>query len=310
MGDGVLLLDFHSKMNALDEDIFKLIHVALEYLHGDANGLVIGNNGSDFSVGANLMVLAIAMQNDQWDMIEQSVRQGQDAMMALRRAPKPVVATPFQRTLGGGAEISMASDRILAHAETYMGLVEVGVGFVPGWGGCKELVRRNVTPHMNATNVSPMPYLRQVFEQIGFAKVSTSAAEARDMGFLSNLARIVMNREHLLAEAKYEVLNMFNEGYTPPVTTGNVYAAGRDVLASINIEIYSMGQAGFISEHDATIAKKLGYILTGGDLSVPTFMDEQYFLDLEREALLSLIGEQKTQERIWHMLQTNKPLRN
>ena len=310
MGDGVLLLEFHSKMNALDEDIFKLIHIALEHLHGDATGLVIGNQGENFSVGANLMVLAIGMQNEQWEAVEQGLRQGQEALMALRRAPKPVVAAPFQRTLGGGAEISMAADRILAHAETYMGLVEVGVGIIPGWGGCKELVRRNVSPHMNATNVSPMPYLRQVFEQIGFAKVSTSAAETRDMGFLNNQDRIIMNRAHLLAEAKQEVLNIASSGYTPPVTTGNVYAAGRDVLASINIEIYSLGQAGYISEHDAKIAKKLGYILTGGDLSVPQWMDEQYFLDLEREALLSLLGTQKTQERVWHMLQTGKPLRN
>jgi len=310
MGDGVLLLEFHSKMNALDGDIFKLIYVALDHLHGDAQGLVIGNQEENFSVGANLMVLAIDMQNEQWDAVEQGVRQGQEAMMALRRAPKPVVAAPFQRTLGGGAEISMTADRILAHAETYMGLVEVGVGIIPGWGGCKELVRRNVTPHMNATNVNPMPYLRQVFEQIGFAKVSTSAAEARSMGFLEKQDRIIMNRAHLLAEAKQEVLSLANSGYTPPVTTGNVYAAGRDILASIDIEIYSLGQAGYISEHDGKIAKKLGYTLTGGDLSVPQWMDEQYFLDLEREALLSLLGEEKTQARVWHMLQTGKPLRN
>jgi 3-hydroxyacyl-CoA dehydrogenase len=172
------------------------------------------------------------------------------------------------------------------------------------------MVRRNISPHMRATNVNPTPYLRQVFETIGYAKVSTSAAEAGELGFLGPDDRIVMNSDHLLAEAKREVLHLLDDGYVAPATTGNVYAAGRDVLASVRIEVYSLQQAGYISEHDAKIANKLGYVLAGGDLSAPAWMDEQYFLDLEREAVLSLAGEEKTQARIWYMLQNGKPLRN
>jgi len=310
MGDGVMLLEFHSKMNALDDGIFKIIQVAIDRLHGDATGLVIGNEGDNFSVGANLLMAGIAAQSGQWKELEFFMKHGQDSFMGLRKAPKPVVAAPFNRVLGGGVEVSLASDRIVAHAESYMGLVEIGVGLIPGWGGCKEMVRRQVSPHMHATNVNPTPYLREVFTTIGMAKVSMSAAEARDLGYLADSDRIVMNKEHLLAEAKNEVLKMAAAGYRPPVTTGNVYAAGRDVLASVKVEVYSMEAAGFISEYDGHIAKKLGYILAGGDLSEPTWMDEQYFLDLERESILSLMGDERTQARIWHMLQTGKPLRN
>ena len=310
MGDGVMLLEFRSKMNAFDDGIFKLMQTAIDRLHGDAAGLVIANEGENFSVGANLLMAAIAAQSGQWDELTYFIKHGQDTFMGLRTAPKPVVAAPFNRALGGGVEVCLASDRIVASAETYMGLVEIGVGLIPGWGGCKELVRRQISPHMHATNVNPTPYLRQVFETIGFAKVSMSGAEARALGFLADSDRIIMNREHLLAEAKREVLDMAADGYLPPVTTGNVYAAGRDVNASVRIETYSMVQGGFISEYDALIANKLGYILAGGDLSEGAWMDEQYFLDLEREAILSLLGEPKTQERIWHMLQNGKPLRN
>jgi 3-hydroxyacyl-CoA dehydrogenase len=310
LGDGVLLLEFHSKMNALDAGIFTIMQKAIEKLHGNAAGLVIANEGENFSVGANLFVMGMLAQAGQWQELEQVVKQGQDMLMALRTAPKPVIAAPFQRVLGGGVEVCLAADRILADAETYMGLVEVGVGIIPGWGGCKEMARRNISPHMHATNVNPTPYLRQVFETIGFAKVSTSAVEARDLGFLAVGDQIVMNRDHQLGLAKQEVLTMNEHGYTPPTVKGNVYAAGRDVLASTRIEVYSMQAGGFISEHDAKIANKLAYTLCGGNLSTPTWMDEQYFLDLEREALLTLAGEAKTQERVWYMLQNGKPLRN
>ena len=310
MDDGVLLLEFHSKMNALDAGIFEIMQKAIEKLHGTATGLVIANEGENFSVGANLFVLGMLAQAGQWQELAQMIKQGQDAFMALRTAPKPVVAAPFQRVLGGGVEVSLAADRIVADAETYMGLVEVGVGIVPGWGGCKEMVRRNLSPHMHATNVNPTPYLRQIFETIGFAKVSSSAVEARDLGFLLPTDQIVMNRDHQLGMAKQAVLHMVEQGYTPPTVKGNVYAAGRDVLASMRIEVYSMCAGGFISEHDAKIANKLAYVLCGGELSTPAWMDEQYFLDLEREALVSLAGEAKTQERIWYMLQNGKPLRN
>lgn len=310
LDEGVLLLEFHSKMNTLDAGIFAIVQKALEKLHGAATGLVIANEGELFSAGANLFVLGMLAQAGQWQELEQVIKQGQDALMALRTAPKPVVAAPFQRVLAGGTEVCLAADRMIAAAETYMGLVEVGVGVIPAWGGCKELIRRNLSPHMHATNVNPTPYLRQLFETIGFAKVSTSAVEARDLGFLLPGDQIVLNREHQLGLAKQAVLIMTEQGYTPPVVKGNVYAAGRDVLASTRIEVYSMQAGGFISEHDAKVANQLAYVLCGGDLSAPTWMDEQYFLDLERAAFLTLAGEPKTQERIWYMLQNGKPLRN
>lgn len=309
MGDGVLLAEFHSKMNAIAPDTWQILQVALEKLHGGAAGLVIGNEGANFSVGANILLFAMAAQGGMWSEMEQGLKLGQDTLMALRVAPKPVVAAPFNMTLGGGAETVMAADRVVAHAESYIGLVEFGVGIVPGWGGCKELVRRCVSPHMHAANVNPSPYLQQVFEQIGFANVSGSAVEAREMGFLSASDRIVMNRDHLLATARNEVLHMQN-GYTPPAVRGNVYAAGKDQLANMRVGIYTLRQSGHISEHDAKIADRLAHVLCGGELSAPAWMDEQYFLDLEREALMSLAREPKTQERIVYMLQNNKPLRN
>lgn len=310
MGDGVLLLEFHSKMNIFDADMMAIIQTAVEKLHGDAIGLVIGNEGINFSAGANLFALGTLAQSKQWDELGAVLKQGQDTFMSLRTAPKPVVAAPFQRALGGGVEVCLHADRIVAQAETYMGLVEVGVGIIPGWGGCKEMVRRNVSPHMHATNVNPLPYLRQIFETIGFAKVATSAVEARDLGFLDEQDQIVLNKEQLLTAAHDAVCHLSETGYKPPVVKGNVYAAGRDVLASTKIEVYSLQQAGFISEHDAKIAGKLAHVLCGGDLSAAAWMDEQYFLDLEREAIVSLAREEKTQARIWHMLQNGKPLRN
>ncbi|HRJ40710.1 MAG TPA: 3-hydroxyacyl-CoA dehydrogenase NAD-binding domain-containing protein [Caldilineaceae bacterium] len=310
MGDGVLLLEFHTKMNSLDTAIGEIANAAIERLHGSASGLVIGNQGGNFSAGANIFMIGMLAQSGQWEQLDGAIDGLQQMILQMRLAPKPVVAAPYQLALGGGAEISMGADRIVAHAETYMGLVEVGVGVIPGGGGCKEMVRRNVSPHMHAANVNPSPYLQQIFEQIGFAKVSTSAVEARQMGFFADTDRIVMNYDHLLGEAKAEVLRMGANGYTPPSVKGNVYAAGRDMLANLRIGIYSLKEGGYISEHDAIIAGQLATVLCGGELSQPAWMDEQYFLDLEREAFKTLCGYQKTQERIWAMLQSGKPLRN
>ncbi len=310
MGDGVLLLEFHTKMNALDLEIAEIMNEAIERLHGDAKGLVIGNQGGNFCAGANLFLIGMLAQSGQWQQLDGAIRGLQGAIMAIRTAPKPVVAAPYQLALGGGCEVSMGADRIVAHAETYMGLVEFGVGVVPAGGGCKEMVRRNLSPHMHAENVYPSPFLQQIFETIGFAKVGESAEQARALGFLGPNDRIVMNLDHLLSEAKEEVLHMAQSGYTAPSVKGNVYAAGKDMLANLRIGIYSLRQGGYISNHDAKIADKLACVLCGGELSQPTWMDEQYFLDLEREAFLSLCGEAKTQERIWAMLQSGKPLRN
>ena len=310
MGDGVLLLEFHTKMNSLDTAIGEIANEAIDRLHGSAAGLVIGNQGGNFSAGANIFLIGMLAQSGQWDQLDAAIHGLQQMILQMRLAPKPVVAAPYQLALGGGAEISMGADRIVAHAETYMGLVEVGVGVIPGGGGCKEMVRRNVSPHMHAANVNPSPYLQQIFEQIGFAKVSTSAVEARQMGFFAESDRIVMNSDHLLGEAKAEVLRMAADGYTPPSVKGNVYAAGRDMLANLRVGVHMLKEGGYISPHDAIIAGELACVLCGGELSQPAWMDEQYFLDLEREAFKKLCGYPKTQERIWAMLQSGKPLRN
>ncbi len=310
MGDGVLLLEFHTKMNALDLEIGEIMQKAVERLHGSATGLVIGNQGGNFSAGANLFLIGMLAQSGQWDEMDRAIKGLQDAIMAMRTAPAPVVVAPYNLTLGGGAEVAMGADRIVAHAELYMGLVEVGVGLIPGGGGCKEMVRRRLSPHMHAENVNPSPYLQQIFEQIGFARVSGSALEARQMEMLGPCDRIVMNYDHLLWEAKQEVLRLVDAGYTPPRVTKNVYAAGADQLANLRVGLHLLREAGHISEHDAVVGDHLAWVLCGGDLSAPGWMDEQYFLDLEREAFKKLAGYPKTQERIWHMLQTGKPLRN
>ena len=310
LGDGVLLLEFHTKMNALDLEIGPIAEAAIERLHGDASGLVIGNQGGNFSAGANLFLIGSLAQSGQSEKLDAAIDGLQQMILQLRRAPKPVVAAPYQLALGGGAEVTMGADRIVAHAELYIGQVEVGVGLIPAAGGCKELVRRLVNPHVQGQNPDPASSLQQVFELIALAKVSSSAAEARQMGFLDQLDRVVMNYDHLLAEAKAEVLRMADEGYRPPSVTGNIYAAGRDHLANLRVGIYMMREARHITAHEAIIADHLAYVLCGGELSQPAWMDEQYFLDLEREAFKTLCGYPKSQERIWHMLKNGKPLRN
>jgi 3-hydroxyacyl-CoA dehydrogenase len=203
----------------------------------------------------------------------------------------------------------MHASRIVAAAELYIGLVEFGVGVIPAWGGTKEIMRRVLNPPMRTKNAIDVPYLQRAFEQIGLAKVATSAEEARLMGILGPCDRIIMNRDHLLAEAKREVLNMAAAGYTPPIPE-KIYAAGRDGLAALKVGVHMLKEGGYATEHDAVVARKLASVLTGGNLSSPAWVSEQYILDLEREVFLSLAGEKKTQERMWHMLQTGKPLRN
>ncbi|MFQ3566132.1 MAG: 3-hydroxyacyl-CoA dehydrogenase/enoyl-CoA hydratase family protein [Aggregatilineales bacterium] len=309
MGDGVALFELHSTANAIDTDVIEMGWRALELLDSRFDALVIGNDGERFCVGANLFMVAMAAQAGQFDELERTIRSTQALMQALRAAAKPVVVAPHNMALGGGAELIMAGVRVVAHAELYMGLVEVGVGLIPAAGGCKELVRRIVSPVMAAhPNADALPHLQKAFEQIALAKVSESAKQAREMGMLTPCDRIVLNRAHLLGEAKREALHLA-DGYTPE-RAGKVYAAGRDAYAALLIGIEGFREAGQATEHDALIARKLAYVLTGGAISEPGWVDEQVLLDLEREAFLSLLGEQKTIERIGHMLQTNKPLRN
>ncbi len=309
LGDGVACVEFHTKMNTLDADILSMISEALDCVMVDFDALVIGNEAENFSAGANLFLAVMAAQGGMWDDLERMVKTGQDINMRMRYFPKPVVAAPAGLALGGGAEIPMHASRIVAAAELYIGLVEIGAGVIPAWGGTKEMVRRLINPPMQTKNAEVLPFLQRAFEQIGMAKVATSAEEARQMGFLSPRDRVVLNRDLLLTEAKKEALHLVASGYQPPLPE-KVYAAGRDALNALKVGIYMMKEGGYITEYESHIAGKLANVLTGGNISAPAWVEEQYILDLEREAFLSLCGEQKTQERMWAILQTGKPLRN
>jgi 3-hydroxyacyl-CoA dehydrogenase len=310
MGDRVALLEFHSKQNSIDPDMVDMGWRALDLLeHGDFDALVIGNDGERFSIGFNVFLAVMAVQSDQLDQLEQGTQRLQTLGEALRCASRPVITAPFNMALGGGAEMAMAGARAVAHVELYMGLVEAGVGLIPAGGGCKELLRRVVNPVMQASpNADVLPHLQKVFETIATAKVSTSAKEAREMGFLAADDKIVMNRAHLLGEAKRTALELADSYVVR--TPERVYAAGRDAYAALLLGIEGFRESGYASEYDAYIARKLAYVLTGGALSEPQWVSPQYIFDLEREAFMSLVTQPKTLERIGHMLQYNKPLRN
>ncbi len=309
MGDGVALLEFHSKVNAIDDDIIKMGWKALRRLETDFGGLVVGNQGEHFSAGANIFLMLMLAKQEQWDQIDAITRELQGLFQAMRAAPGPVVTAPFGMALGGGAEFSMAGARAVSHAELYIGLVEAGVGLLPAGTGLKEMIRRKINPVMLTPNADVLPHLMTVFENVALGKVSESAKQAREMGFLTACDRIVLNKSHLLAEAKREVVHLIESGYTP-VSPGKVWAAGRDALAALRMAVYTLREGGYASEHDALIANKIAYVLCGGDLSEPGWVPEPYILDLERIAFAELIHEPKTQDRMAHMLQFNKPLRN
>ncbi len=306
LGDGTLLWEFTSKKNSITPALIESGWRALELLaRADYRALVIGNDGERFSIGANLDPAALSAGRAG---IEQAVRSFQDLTMALRHAPKPVVAAAHNLALGGGAELVMAASAVVAHSELYMGLVEVGVGLLPAGGGCKELLRRLVNPLARAGSDDILAGLQKAFETIASAKVSGSAKEAKSLGFLAESDIIVMNRAHLLGEAKTLALAL-SETYVPPAPAP-VFAAGRDAHAALLIAIAGFQEAGYASEHDALIARKLAYILSGAALAAPGWVAPQFLLNLEREAFLSLVTEPKTIARIRHMLRTNKPLRN
>ena len=310
LGDGVACVEFQTKMNSIDEDTINMLNQALDYaLENNLNGLVVGNDADNFSVGANLFGVVMAAQNEMWDQLDLIVRKLQDADMRMRYFPKPVVIAPAGLALGGGAEITMHGSRVVAAAELYTGLVEVGAGVIPAGGGTKEMIRRLINPPMQTKDAVVFPYLQRVFEQVGQGAVAKSALEAQEMGILSAEDRIVINRDHLLAEAKREVLHMAESGYAPPAPE-KIFAAGRDALSGLKIGLHNFKEGGFITDYEAVIGSKLIGVMTGGNISQQTWMDEQYFLDLEREAFLSLCGEKKTQERMWHLLQKGKVLRN
>ncbi|GAB4521395.1 MAG: 3-hydroxyacyl-CoA dehydrogenase/enoyl-CoA hydratase family protein [Anaerolineae bacterium] len=311
MGDGALLLAFHSQGMAIDPDLVQMGFRAVQLLEDSDQykALVVGHDGKNFCVGANLFLVVMAAQNEQLESVDQLIRQLQAMTQAWRYASKPVVVAPHSQALGGGAELIMAGSAAAASMELYAGLVEVGVGVIPAGGGCKELVRRVVSPLIESNqNNDVLPKLQDVFTAIMTAKVSASALEAQQIGFLSDTDTIVMNDSQRLGEAKRLALQMA-EDYTPK-KAGKVWAAGRDAYAALLIGLEGFREGNYATDYDAFIGKKLAYILTGGALSQPQWVSEQYILDLEREAFMELIQQPKTMERITHMLETRKPLRN
>ncbi|HVF55755.1 MAG TPA: 3-hydroxyacyl-CoA dehydrogenase/enoyl-CoA hydratase family protein [Pyrinomonadaceae bacterium] len=311
IGDGVACLEFHSKMNAIGGDTLQMVKQSLAEVERNFVGLVVGNQGQNFSVGANLMLMLLEAQEENWEDLDLAIRAFQNATMSLRYSAKPVVVAPFQMTFGGGCEMTLHADRVRASAETYIGLVEVGVGLIPAGGGTKEmLVRALDSIPSGVTDADPFPFVKRAFETIALAKVATSAEEARAFGFLREEDSYSMNQDRLIADAKQEVLSLAATGYTRPQQRTDVLALGGPALATLKLGIHQMKRGGFISDYDALIGEKLARTLTGGDLNHETRVSEQYLLDLEREAFLSLCGQRQTQERIAHMLKTGKPLRN
>ncbi|MCC6768872.1 MAG: enoyl-CoA hydratase/isomerase family protein, partial [Bacteroidia bacterium] len=309
IGDGVLNLEFHTKMNSVDSNVLSGVQKAIDLAERDFKGVLIANEAPNFSAGANLaMVFMMAVEQD-WDEIDFSIRAFQQTVMRIRYSSIPVVTATRGMTLGGGCEMTLHADKVVAAAESYIGLVEFGVGLIPGGGGSKEFALRASDEFKEGDIL--LPVLKERFLTIGQAKVSTSAEEAFDMGILrKGNDRKVMNGKHLISEGKREVLNLADAGYQMPVPRKDIRVLGRTGLGMVYAGAHSMYSGQYISEHDKKISEKLGFVLCGGDLSAPTLVSEQYLLDLEREAFLSLCGEKKTLERIQSLLTTGKILRN
>jgi 3-hydroxyacyl-CoA dehydrogenase len=328
LGDGVACIEFHSKMNALGGDIVQLIAQALKPGGpGEAfDAFVITNDAHNFSVGANVMLLLMSVQEGEWDEVDLAIKQFQGMTQAIKFSPKPVVVAPFGMTLGGGCEVSLHAPARQPHAELYMGLVEVGVGLLPGGGGCKEMLLRaldsatSVTHHSRSArsgapsalieSVELMEAMKRAFETVAMGKVSTSAHEAHGLGFLQGSDRITMNRDRVLADAKARVLEMVREGYEPPLPRHDIPAPGENILAALRMGVHIMRQGEYITDHEVKVATKVAEVLCGGHVTPGSHVSEQYVLDLEREAFKSLCGERKTQERIQYTLKTGKTLRN
>ena len=307
LGDGVACLQFHSKMNTIDHHTVELGLEATERVGRDFRALVIGNQGINFSAGANLVRLLEGCGRAAWQEIDEQVRAFQEFCQGLKKTPFPVVAAPFRQTLAGGVEVCLPCDQLVSAAETYIGLVEVGVGLIPAGGGCKEMLLRN-EPADRDSKPQRQAGVVKAFEVIGMAKVSGSAVEARELGFLRVWDQIEVSEDRLLYRAKQRAIGL-SSSYQPP-DPAPMTACGEPCLARLKVTVHLMHRAGYLSDHDVLIARKLALVLSGGDLNHATRVTEQHFLDLEREAFLSLCGEEKTQQRMEHILQTGKPLRN
>lgn len=311
LGDGIGCVEFHAKMNALDEGIATMLSDAVDIAErGDFRGLVIGNQGSNFSAGANLFVILALAGQSKWDELDAFVNAFQQTMMKLRHAAVPVVAAPFGLTLGGGAEVTLAASAVVADAELYMGLVEAGVGLVPAGGGLKEIARRASEWASLVPDGDPYPWLRRGFESVAQGQVATSAFEARGLGFLRPTDAVVFNKRRVLAEAKRRAIGLAEGGYAPPDPNAPISVIGTRQGANFLMGALQFEWGGYASPHDRLIAQKVAHVLTGGMSPVPGTMTAQQLLDLEREAFVSLAGTQLTRDRIAHMLNTGKPLRN
>ncbi len=312
IGDKVLCLEFHSKGNSLTYDHVESLDVAIKQLEeNDWIGLVIGNDGKNFCAGADLRLFTDFINNKDWDGIDKLIETFQKQVLSFRKSTKPVVAAAFGMVVGGGSELMLESSAICAHAESYIGQIEPVVGVIPALGGCKELLRRVLSPVMRRTpDANPYPILDHIFKLIAMNQVSNSAPEARDWGFLQPSDRVVMNRDYLLSSAKKMVQDMVDYDYTPEPTKNDIYVLGAAGYAHLEVFIYNMREAGWISDHDVLIVSKLAYVLCGGMLSEAQWVDSQYILDLEREAFVSLLAEEKTGERVQSILTTGKYLRN
>jgi 3-hydroxyacyl-CoA dehydrogenase len=310
IGDGVACLEFHSKMNSIGGDMVQMMNFAIDEVEKNFKGLVVGNQGGNFSAGANIMLLLLAAQEEEWDDINMMVAALQKAVMRLRYSAKPVVTAPYGLTLGGGCEISMHGDRMRAAAETYMGQVEVGVGLIPAGCGTKEMTMRAMDLAKATPDADPLAFLKKTFELLGMGKVATSAQEAKSFGFLRDVDSISMNGDRLIADAKQQVLNLDASDYVQPVQREDILVLGESAQAAMKLALHMMKRGGFISDHDELIGKKLANVMSGGNMNHSAYVSEQYLIDLEREAFVSLCGERKTQDRIAAMLKTGKPLRN
>jgi 3-hydroxyacyl-CoA dehydrogenase len=314
LGDGVFCCEFHTKMNALNGESIEFIHTALDFVASNGLGMVIGNQAGGvpgaFSAGADLLAMAMAALEGKLSDIAQTIRRLQAAVQRFRYIDFPVVAAPYGLTLGGGCEVCLGADRIVAHAELYMGLVEIGVGLLPAGGGCLNLWGKYLrTLPEKVTDVDISKFFVPTFMNIATAAVSTSAAEARANGFLSACDRIVFNRDHLIGEAKKEVLKMVGDGYAPPLKQ-KIKVVGEAAQGMVNVQISDMQKAGFVSEYDAFLARRIAFVLSGGEVKFGSEVEEEVILKLEEEAFLDLLKEEKTHKRIEHMLTTGKPLRN
>ncbi|WP_053990339.1 3-hydroxyacyl-CoA dehydrogenase/enoyl-CoA hydratase family protein [Mangrovimonas sp. TPBH4] len=309
LGDGILNCEFQSKMNTIGGDVLAGLNKAIDLAEKDFDGLVIGNQGANFSVGANIGMIFMMAVEQEYDELNMAIKYFQDTMMRMRYSSIPTISSPHGMTLGGGCELSLHADKVVAAAETYMGLVEFGVGVIPGGGGSKEMtLRASDTFRKNDVELN---VLQEYFMAIGMAKVSTSAYEAFDFGVLQKGKDVVVvNKDRQIATAKAYARLMADQGYTQPIKRNDVKVLGKQALGMFLVGIDSMQAGHYISEHDKKIATKLAYVMAGGDLSEASLVSEQYLLDLEREAFLSLCTERKTLERIQHMLKTGKPLRN